>query len=146
MDEMLDRTLFVTPKSLLRRKLQEAQAAQSRVERKSPHLALHIRGMVEHVSLAEGSSLSLGRADVPNNYYPDVDLTLYGAKERGISREHARLHVSEGQLYLIDMGSANGTFVDNKRLETHHAHQLSDGDEFYVGQLMIKVVFRDDTR
>jgi pSer/pThr/pTyr-binding forkhead associated (FHA) protein len=39
----------------------------------------------------------------------DVDLTPFHAVEHGVSRRHAMLRPSSSKLYLIDLGSTNGT-------------------------------------
>lgn len=43
---------------------------------------------------------------------PDIDLTNLGALERGVSRRHALLRPTPNKLYLIDLESTNGTFVN----------------------------------
>ncbi len=55
-----------------------------------------------------------------------------------ISREHARLFVSTGNLWLLDLNSANGTFVNGKRL--HGGCRLFHGDELSFDQLAMQVV------
>jgi hypothetical protein len=39
----------------------------------------------------------------------DLDLSQYHAVEHGVSRRHAMLRPSSSKLYLIDLGSTNGT-------------------------------------
>jgi pSer/pThr/pTyr-binding forkhead associated (FHA) protein len=36
----------------------------------------------------------------------------------GISREHAEIYLKSGRLYIRDLGSTNGTFVNNNRIST----------------------------
>ena len=55
-----------------------------------------------------------------------------------ISREHARLFVSSGNLWLLDLNSANGTFVNGKRL--HGGCRLFHGDELSFDQLAMQVI------
>src|SRR5262245_21477263 len=66
-------------------------------------VCLMIRGLLERVSLVDKSSVVIGRADPHTGYKPDVDLTPYGARVRGISRAHARLHVHKWHLYVTDL-------------------------------------------
>jgi diguanylate cyclase (GGDEF)-like protein len=54
----------------------------------------------------------------------------------GVSRLHARLILKNGKYWLEDLQSANGTFVQGTRVETH---ALSDGDVVQFGP---RVVFR----
>jgi len=55
-----------------------------------------------------------------------------------ISREHARLFVSQGNLWLLDLNSANGTFVNGKRLRG--GCRLFHGDELSFDQLAMQVI------
>jgi hypothetical protein len=48
-----------------------------------------------------------------------------------VSRKHAILREREGQFFIEDQGSLNGTFVNRKRVESA---QLEDGDELQVGK------------
>ena len=50
-----------------------------------------------------------------------------------VSRQHARITVAEGRATLEDLGSKNGTFVGDRRIET--PIELHDGDEIGVGPL-----------
>jgi DNA-binding NtrC family response regulator len=49
-----------------------------------------------------------------------------------VSRSHAALHI-EKQVMLTDLGSANGTFVGDTRLEAGEARALSLGATFFMG-------------
>jgi pSer/pThr/pTyr-binding forkhead associated (FHA) protein len=50
-----------------------------------------------------------------------------------VSRLHAELHVEKGTYYLVDLGSANGTFVNNIRLKSGKRHKLNFGDKIDLG-------------
>ena len=64
---------------------------------------------------------SLGRAKTNTICINDFEL----------SRHHAELHVSRDKSLLIDMSSANGTFVNGERIKSV---ELADGDKVKVGQ------------
>ncbi|MBX3063567.1 MAG: FHA domain-containing protein [Anaerolineae bacterium] len=104
-------------------------------------LQLSIRGMVERVSFEEGTELVLGRTEL-NWTEPDrFDLTRYGAHERGVSRAHAVLRFKDGQLTITDLGSANGTSLNGKRLPPNEAHIVKDNDEIMLARLAVRVRF-----
>ncbi|WLP94990.1 FHA domain-containing protein [Psychrobacter sp. M13] len=63
-------------------------------------------------------SLSIGRGS-------DNDVVL-GSKE--VSRNHALLSVLNGQLYVKDLTSSNGTFVNNERIESNQSKLLELND------------------
>jgi hypothetical protein len=48
-----------------------------------------------------------------------------------VSRKHAILRERDGEFFIEDQGSLNGTFVNRKRVESA---QLSEGDELQVGK------------
>jgi hypothetical protein len=48
-----------------------------------------------------------------------------------VSRKHAVLRERDGNFFIEDQGSLNGTFVNRKRVESA---QLDDGDELQVGK------------
>jgi adenylate cyclase len=55
-----------------------------------------------------------------------------------VSRRHALIHLQNiGELWLIDFGSSNGTFLNKRRI--HHPIRLSDGDQISIGDQVFKV-------
>lgn len=66
------------------------------------------------------SPMILGRDDV-------CDIVV---AERQISRQHIRIFFDEGQYYVEDLESRNGTWINGQRLEGTQA--LYDGDEIHL--------------
>ncbi len=58
-----------------------------------------------------------------------------------VSRHHARLTIAAEHVFLEDLGSKNGTFIEGKRIESS---DLEDGSEFHVGG--VRLVFRRTLR
>lgn len=56
-----------------------------------------------------------------------------GAEDSCLSRRHAHVYVRKNALWLEDLGSTNGTWVNGKRL-TSQAYSLFDGDRIRFGQ------------
>jgi adenylate cyclase len=55
-----------------------------------------------------------------------------------VSRRHALIHLQNvGELWLIDFGSSNGTFLNKRRI--HHPIRLSDGDQITIGDQIFKL-------
>ena len=109
-----------------------------------PHtdVTLMIRGIPEHIAVSEEKPAVLGRLDHgTKGAQPDVDLNPYGATMRGVSRLHARLFIQDKHLFIIDLGSKNGTFIAGKRIEPNVPYGLSNGAEVLLGSLMFQVVF-----
>lgn len=65
----------------------------------------------------------------------------YVLEGRGVSRLHAKIMRVDTMLYLLDLNSTNGTFLNGERLESGKDYLLEKGDvvafsqiEFYVGE------------
>ncbi len=54
-----------------------------------------------------------------------------------VSRQHARLDVEDGRLYIEDLGSSNGTMVNGKR--TSGRQQLRHDDELRFHDIIFRV-------
>lgn len=63
---------------------------------------------------------------------PDVEIFLNFA---GVSRRHARITISEGQATIEDLGSKNGTFVGDQRVE--RPTSLNDADIIRLGSVKL---------
>ena len=70
------------------------------------------------LTLTISDSLSVGRGS-------DNDVVL-GSKQ--ISRNHAVLSVLNGKLYVKDLNSSNGTFINDERIETNESKYLEADD------------------
>src|SRR5690242_3812866 len=62
--------------------------------------------------LVPNTEITLGRVDTRANVYPDIDLTPYGGSETGVSRTHATIAYKNRVLYITDLGSSNGTYLN----------------------------------
>ncbi|MBN2801189.1 MAG: FHA domain-containing protein [Deltaproteobacteria bacterium] len=63
-------------------------------------------------------------------------------REDGISRFHAKLHFDNGSLWLRDVGSRNGVFVNEKRVQEHKA--LTVGDKIAFAQQIFELRWAAD--
>ena len=57
-----------------------------------------------------------------------------------VSREHAALECRDERVFLRDLGSRNGTFVDDRRVEER---PLSDRSEFRLGRTLLMLTITD---
>jgi two-component system cell cycle response regulator len=70
----------------------------------------------------------------------DADIRIQGD---GISRQHARIHVSPAGVVLEDLGSTNGSFVNGERVVDQCP--LNDGDKIQLGgTTILKLTYQDD--
>lgn len=65
----------------------------------------------------------------------DLDMVLV---EDMVSRRHAKITTSDADIFIQDMGSTNGTFVNGEKIAGRA--RLTEGDRILVGTSIIKVV------
>jgi hypothetical protein len=105
-------------------------------------LRLDVMEFPTPITLTVTGDMIVGRADNITNYTPEIDLAPYGAYRLGISRRHAIVRLMPGNtLSVTDLGSRNGTMVNNQKLIANAPFPLKDGDELAIGTLLIRVTF-----
>lgn len=107
-------------------------------------LVFRIQGFPDahNVPMDGRSKLIMGRVDPNTGVRPEVDLTPFGAQEKGISRSHSLLQFAEDRLTITDMGSVNGTYLNSQRLIPNQPRLVRDGDEIRLGKLSMYVYFK----
>ena len=106
-------------------------------------LVLHIRNEAEPlvIEIGDGNN-AVGRMDSATGRKVDIDLTRYGALQKGVSRLHAVFFRGEDDtLYLVDAGSSNGTFLNGHQLPANEASPVNNGDEITLGKLRMHAYF-----
>jgi hypothetical protein len=86
-----------------------------------------------------GDELVLGRRNGGDS--PDIDLHEFDAVNKGVSRRHASVIWRNGELHLVDNGSANGSYINGERLLPHQPRLLQHGDDVRLGFLVLRVRF-----
>ena len=64
------------------------------------------------------------------------DLTI---KDPNVSRQHAMVEFSNGQYYMIDLGSTNGVEHNGQRISKR---VISDGDTYRICDHEVRFVFK----
>jgi hypothetical protein len=70
-----------------------------------------------------------------------IDLMEYGARERGVSRRHAKFCWISSQPAIVDLKSTNGTYINGIRLTPGVPGFLQDGDEICFGKMLCHIHF-----
>ncbi len=121
--------------------LAESEAGSEEVPPAAPAALLRLR--IAHtgrtVEVRSHQSYEIGRADPSLGLLPDLDLSQEGPEAIWVSRRHARIFYHEGHFYIEDMGSTNGTYLNNKRLVSGLPYALQDGDELRFGRIIAHV-------
>ena len=87
--------------------------------------------------------MSIGRLDPASGSFPDLDLTDYGGLEGGVSRRHAKIIRRGSEVFIEDLGSFNGTFLNGKKLPPYRFEALKSGDELKLSKLVLRVSFTE---
>ncbi|WP_238613366.1 FHA domain-containing protein [Candidatus Oscillochloris fontis] len=109
----------------------------------APPLALNTISLVvinsgRRINLEAGEELLVGRKDNQRGIFPDVDLGLDGGYDAGVSRRHAIITPDHGIYLLEDLSSANGTFINGRRVEPQTPSPIQHGDELRFGTLILR--------
>jgi hypothetical protein len=64
---------------------------------------------------------------------------VVGLEDRYMSARHARLQLSNGRLWVIDLDSKNRTYVNDEPLTPHQPHPLAVGDALRMGTTTLRV-------
>lgn len=83
--------------------------------------------LVEEITPVDG--MILGRS-------MSADVGIVG---KAVSRKHARLRVCDGKCYIVDLGSHNGTFIEEVRLEPERAYELRPGNRVCIANWRLEV-------
>jgi serine/threonine-protein kinase len=78
-------------------------------------------------SFDQHDTFLIGRSDQAHLYLPN---------DRFFSRNHCLLEIAPPRCFLRDLGSANGTFVNNRRVQEAH---LKNGDRVQGGQTIMEI-------
>ncbi|NCJ05589.1 FHA domain-containing protein [Synechococcales cyanobacterium C] len=92
---------------------------------------LHVQTNTPYELPANLQVIHLGK---PNERIPpDIDIAPLPSAEV-VSRIHADIYVDEGQFFLEDASSANGTYINGTFLMPGHRHRLRPGDRISLGK------------
>ncbi len=79
-------------------------------------------------------NLSVIHLGKPNDLVPpDIDVSGFPNSEV-VSRKHADIRAEADAFYIEDMGSSNGTYINNIPLSPGNRHRLRPGDRISLGK------------
>src|SRR2546421_2315364 len=78
--------------------------------------------LVASVSVAAGT-ITIGRGAASDLVLPDSH----------VSTRHAEIRTSTSGTAVVDLGSLNGTWIDDVRLPAHQPYYLHDGEQVRIG-------------
>ena len=131
-DKAMDKSLALTAEVL--RGVQSAMQNQ-----RGLYLTLYILTRQDPVFLSNRQKIIIGRADAKHDIHPTLDLTYDFARDLGVSRRHAQIEYHDGLYVIQDLGSRNGTWVNEQRLVPFDPQIIETGDSLRLGHLIIQV-------
>src|SRR5260221_141190 len=90
---------------------------------------------------SKGDETTIGRADLVPDILPNTDLPPVDTN-RPVSRRHAKI-IRTGDDYhvLEEVGTVNGTYVNEQRIPTGVPVTIHNGDLLKIGLISFKTVF-----
>ncbi len=111
--------------------------------RQQNELVLMAKGYSDKLILRVINSLILGRkADGNETDGADVDLNVFDAYARGVSKQHAVIEFDGRVLTIRDLDSRNGTFINMQAVAAKAHRVLRDNDVIHLGNLELLVHFQ----
>jgi hypothetical protein len=104
-----------------------------------PDLTLVMISSGERIPLQGKDEYIVGRADAEHGIFVDVDMSEHKGWESGVSRRHARIFKKQSRFFIEDLHSANGTYLNETRIEPGCPCVLSVGDGIKFGILRLYV-------
>lgn len=85
--------------------------------------------------------VSIGRRSRTTDPIVTLDLHQHGGFQHGVSRYHAMIVAVKGTLYLRDLNSINGTFLNGYKLLPITSYALKSGDVITLGDFEMTLEF-----
>jgi len=88
--------------------------------------------------LSADREILVGRLDSAHGIFPELDMTVDGGLEEGVSRRHARIYMRDGTCFVEDLDSTNGSFLNGDRITPYLPYAFHDGDVLSFGSLQLR--------
>jgi hypothetical protein len=105
--------------------------------------SIHLLDTGQVLPLASRNEFTLGRVSEGQPIMPDIDLSPYQAYAGGVSRLHAIIKRDGDRILFMDLGSANGSYINGKRLQPNAEQYINHGDIVALGKLKMQVLIKN---
>lgn len=105
--------------------------------------SLHLLDTGQVLPLSTRNEFTMGRISEGQPIMPDIDLSPFQAYAAGVSRLHAVIKREGSRIIFMDLGSANGTYINGKRLSPNVEQVVNHGDIIALGKLKMQVLVKE---
>ncbi len=105
--------------------------------------SIHLLDTGQVLPLSSRNEFTLGRISEGQPIMPDIDLSPYQAYAGGVSRLHAIIKRDGDRILFMDLGSANGSYINGKRLQPNAEQYINHGDIVALGKLKMQVLVKN---
>lgn len=108
-------------------------------------IAFYMKGGLKPVHIESRLEFVMGRK-VGKTSEGLLDLAPLGGYHLGLSRRHAAIRRTQDGYEVLDLGSINGTWLNDERLVAHKSYPLTSGSHLRLGQMQLFVLFRSSKK
>ncbi|MBI5964846.1 MAG: FHA domain-containing protein [Chloroflexi bacterium] len=105
--------------------------------------SLHLLDTGQVLPLSTRNEFTMGRISEGQPIMPDIDLSPYQAYAAGVSRLHGVIKRDGARIIFMDLGSANGSYINGKRLASNVEQVLNHGDIVALGKLKMQILIKN---
>jgi len=116
-------------------------AVEDTTKPQSQAVLFYVPNQAKPIVITDTAVIRIGRPDKSTNATPDLDLSPYHGAELGVSRYHAEIVLKDGEYFLKDMGSRNGTWINQDKIQPYRQMPLNDNDQIRFGHFTLLVKF-----
>lgn len=96
-------------------------------------------GLFEFPLPPDETTVTVGRRTKNTGEPISINLSPFNGFEFGVSRIHARFERAGSRLFLRDLNSTNGTWINGERLVAQNVYEVDHGDRIEFGRMTAKL-------
>ena len=108
-------------------------------------IAFYIDGHSMPAYIDSTEEFILGRKAPGTTSVPLLDLAPFGGYSLGLSRRHVAIRSTEAGYEINDLGSFNGTWLNEEKLVPHQSYALPSGSHLRLGRMRVLVLYQPFT-
>lgn len=116
-------------------------AVEDTTKPKSQGVLFYVPNQSNPIIITNTAVIRIGRTDITSGSNPDLDLGPFHGAELGVSRYHAEIVYKDQKYFLKDMGSRNGTWINQRKIPPYRQMPLDDADQVRFGHFTLLVKF-----